>query len=104
MIQLQNTRENTLNYFNKELSDAQKQYDNNRLVVIRQQQNIQMAEENYRVYLLGYQQQTVSLADLLNAQNSLTEARLSCDNALLQLKNAVLDLKKSRGELLEGFE
>lgn len=104
LIQLQNTRKNTLNYFNKELSDAQKQYDNNRLVVIRQQQNIQMAEENYRVYLLGYQQQTVSLADLLNAQNSLTEARLSCDNALLQLKNAVLDLKKSRGELLEGFE
>lgn len=98
--QLQNTREHTLHYFNKEFLDASLQYKKSRAAVVRQEENIQIAEENYQVALQAYQEQTLSLADLLRAQNSLTEARLSCDNALLQLKNAELDLIKSRGELL----
>jgi len=101
--QLKNTRNHTLNYFNKEFLDASLQYKNNHTAAIRQEENIRIAKENYQVVLLGYEQQTSSLADLLRAQNSLTEARLSYDNALLQLKNAELDLKKSRGKLLEGI-
>ncbi|MDD4116228.1 MAG: TolC family protein, partial [Massilibacteroides sp.] len=66
----------------------------------RQEENIRIAEGNYRIVLLEYQQQTTSLSDLLRAQNSLTEACLSYDNALLQLKNAALDLIKAKGELL----
>ena len=99
--QLQNTRNYMLNYFNKEFLDASLQFKNNYTAVIRQKENIRIAEENYHVALLGYEQQTTSLSDLLRTQNSLAEARLSYDNALLQLKNAELDMTKSSGELLK---
>lgn len=99
--QLKNTRNHTLDYFSKEFLDAGLQYTHNHAAVIRQEENIRIAEENYHVALLGYEQEANPLADLLRAQNSLTEARLSYDNALLQLKNAELDLIKSRGELLK---
>jgi outer membrane protein len=98
--QLRNTRTNTLEYFSKEYKDADLQFRNNLTVVERQRENIKMAEESYSVALQGYRQQVVSLSDLLMADNSLTEARLSYYNALLQLKNAGLEVRKSKGELL----
>lgn len=103
VLQLQNAHAHILDYLNKEHENAKIQYKNNYSAVVRQKENIRIAEENYQVALLGYQQQTTSLTDLLRAQNSLTEARLSYDNALLQLKNAELDLIKSGGELLTGI-
>ena len=98
--QLRNTRESTTEYFSKDFADAVRQYDNNLNVVIRQQENIKIAEESYSVSLQGYRQQAVSLSDLLMSENGLTEARLSYYNALLQLKNAGLEVRKSKGELL----
>ncbi|RIH64676.1 TolC family protein [Mariniphaga sediminis] len=100
LMQLQNTRNNTLQFFRKEFADAKQQYEDSWQAVIRQRQNIGIAEENYRVNLQAYQEQTISLVELLRVQNSLTEAHLSYDNALLQWKNAELGLKKSRGEIL----
>ncbi|MDD3062049.1 MAG: TolC family protein [Massilibacteroides sp.] len=98
--QLQNSRIHTLGFFSKEHKNAWLQYENNQTTLRRQEENIRIAEGNYRIVLLEYQQQTTSLSDLLRAQNSLTEACLSYDNALLQLKNAALDLIKAKGELL----
>lgn len=100
LLQLQNSHSDLLNFLYKEHKNARLQYQNNLAAAIRQAENIRVAEENYKVALLGYQQQITPLSDLLRAQNSLTEARLSYDNALLQLKNAELELMKSRGELL----
>lgn len=100
LMQLQNTRENTAAYFSKEYADAVAQYDNSYTAMIRQKENIRVAEETYDVSLQGYRQQVVPLSDLLMSESSLTEARLSCYNALLQLKNAELEVKKARGELL----
>lgn len=98
--QIQNERENQLNYFKKEYLDAWQLYTRNKAAVLRQQANIQIAEKNYTVSLLGYQQHTLSLTDLIRTQNSLTKARLAYDSALFQLKIAELELKKSTGELL----
>jgi outer membrane protein len=100
MEQLRNTRKSTSEYFSKEFTDAVMQYDNNLNVVMRQQENIKVAEESYSVTLQGYRQQVTSLSDLLMSESDLTEARLSYYNALLQLKNAGLEVKKSKGELL----
>jgi outer membrane protein len=100
LMQLQNTRKNTTEYFTKEYADARAQYDINRNIVFRQQENIKVAEESYYVSLQGYRQQVVPLTDLLLSESGLTEARLSYFNALLQLKNAGLELRKSKGELL----
>ena len=98
--QLKNTKRNTSEYFTKEFSDALRQYDNSLNVVIRQDENIKVAEKSYTISLLGYQQEVLSLSDLMMSESSLTEARLSYYNALLQLKNAGLEVKKAKGELL----
>lgn len=100
LMQLQNTRENTAAYFLKEYADAVEQYNNSYTAMTRQQENIRVAEETYGVSLQGYRQQVVPLSDLLMAESSLTEARLSYYNALLQLKNAEMEVKKAKGELL----
>lgn len=100
LMKLQNTRKSTSDFFTKEYMDASGQYDNSMKALLRQQENIRVAEETYSVSLQGYRQQVVSLSDLLLSENSLTEARLSYYNALLQLKNAELDVKKAKGELL----
>lgn len=100
LMQLQNTRRNTIDLFSKEYTDAVRQYQNCRTVLRRQKENIKMAEDTYDVSLQGYRQQVVSLSDLLLSESDLTEARLSYYNALMQLRNAELDLKKARGELL----
>ncbi len=98
--QLQNTRKSTADYFTKEFTDAVRQYDNSLNALLRQQENIKVAEETYNISLQGYHQQVVPLSDLLMSESSLTEARLSYYNALMQLKNAELDIKKAKGELL----
>lgn len=98
--QLQNSKNHLFSYMEKEFLDAKMQFQNNKRAVLRQEENISIAEKNYRVTLLGYQQNTVSLTDLLRAQNSLTEAHLSYENALLQLKNAELSLLKAKGKFL----
>ncbi|MEL7586167.1 MAG: TolC family protein [Prolixibacteraceae bacterium] len=100
LMQLQNTRRNTINLFSKEYTDAVRQYNNCSRAMIRQEKNITVAEDTYDISLQGYRQQVVPLSDLLLSESGLTEARLSYYNALMQLKNAELDLKKGKGELL----
>ena len=100
LLQLQNTRKNTVEFLSKEYSDAVRQYKNSLTAMLRQKENIGVAEETYGVSLQGYRQQVVSLSDLLLSESSLTEARLSYYNALVQVKNSELELKKAKGELL----
>jgi outer membrane protein len=100
LLQLQNTLKNTQISYSKDYSDALQQYTNSYNALLRQQENIKIAEEDYNLSFQGYSQQVVSLSDLMLSENSLTEARLSHVNALLQLKNAELDIKKLKGELL----
>jgi outer membrane protein TolC len=98
--QLQNTRKSTSDYFSREFTDAVGQYGNSLNALLRQQENIKVAEETYNISLQGYRQQVVSLSDLLMSESSLTDARLSYFNALMQLKYAELEVKKAKGELL----
>jgi len=98
--QLQNTRKNSLTGFNKSYNEATQQYNNSLNALLRQKENIKIAEEDYNISLQGYKQQVVPLSDVMLSENSLTEARLSYVNAILQLKNAELEVRKSKGELL----
>lgn len=97
--------ENSKRYANRELQkdyfNALKQYSSSTKAILRQQENIQVAEEDYRISLQQYKQQVLLLSDLMLSENSLTEARLSYVDALLQLKNAELEIKKIQGDLLE---
>ena len=98
--QLQNTRKNSLTGFNKNFNEATQQYRNSLNALLRQKENIKIAEEDYNISLQGYKQQVVQLSDVMLSENSLTEARLSYVNAMLQLKNAELEVRKSKGKLL----
>ena len=97
--QLQNTRKNTINGLQKDYANAIVEYTNSLKSIQRQQDNINVAEENYTISLQQYKQQRLLLSDLILAENSLTEARLSYVDASLQLKNAALELKKLNNEL-----
>ncbi len=101
IAQLQNTRNNTINELQKDYANAIVEYNNSLKSIQRQQDNIKVAEENYTISLQQYKQQRLLLADLLLAENSLTEARLSYIDALLQLRNAELELKKLNNQLSE---
>jgi len=98
--QLSLTKENTLRGMQKDYLDAIKQYNNSSEVVARQKENILLAEADYNSSLSQYNEQVLSLSDLMLSDNALTEARLSYVDALLQLKNAQLELMKMNGELL----
>ena len=97
--QLKNSQEQAAAYYSKEFTDAARLYESSYKAIVRQRENIRVAEETYAVSVQGYRQQLVPLSDLLLSENSLTEARLSYYNALLQLKNAELVLMKAKGTL-----
>jgi outer membrane protein TolC len=99
--QLQNTRADTWNGLAKAYEEALSQYKNSISAIERQINNIRVAEEVVSASLLGYEQQVTSLSDVILAEASLTEARLSYYNALLMLRNAELDLEKAKGEILD---
>ena len=101
MLQLKNSRQNSLEQNSKAYLDAKAQYNNGLMAMQRQEENIKIAQEDYNVTLQGYRQQVVPLSDLLLSKNALTEAQLSYENALLQLKNAELEVKKLNGDLLK---
>ena len=98
--QLQNNRKNLTKKYTTDFTDAINQYNISQKALLRQQENIKIAEEDYAISLQQYDQQFIALPDLMLSENLLTEARLSYVNALLQLKNAGLDMKKAKGELL----
>ena len=97
---MENTKKSSMEYFSKEYSDAVMQYKNSYNSLIRQRENIAVAEETYKISLDGYKQQVLSLSDLLMSESSLTEARLSYYNSVMQFNYAVLELKKAKGEIL----
>ena len=99
--QLRNSLNDTWNSLTREHSDALFHYQNSMTSLQRQEDNIRLAEETYSVSLHCYRQQVIPLSDLFLAEASLTESRLSYNNALFQLKNAELDLRKIKGELLD---
>lgn len=103
LVQLQNNRQNTRDFLNKEHVNALEQYHKSQKAYQRQQENIVLAEENYQINLMGYRENVTGLTDLLLAESSLTEVRVSYYNALLQLKNAELNLVKLSGRLAEHF-
>jgi outer membrane protein TolC len=101
ITQLQNTKRNTLNGLWKDYANAREEYCNGLKTINRQRENIKVAEDNYNISFQQYKQQTLLLSDLILAENSLTEARLSYVDALLQLKNAELELVKLNGGLVK---
>ncbi|GAB2775554.1 TolC family protein [Rhabdobacter roseus] len=67
------------------------------------ERNVELAKEVFDVNTLQYREGTLSLADLLNAENSYKEAQTNYINSLLNYYQARLDLEQSNGTLTDYF-
>jgi len=82
-----------------EYQNAKSQIENNLISIENQQENVALAQKVVENTQNNYQQGLATLTDLLEAQNTLVDARNNYSNAVLQFKLAEVQLLKSKGEL-----
>ncbi|MEM8522474.1 TolC family protein [Flavobacterium sp. PL12] len=80
-------------------ANAKTQIDNSLITINNQKDNAQLAKEVLDNTRNNYIQGLASLTDLLDAENSLTEAQNNYTSAILEYKLAEIQLIKSKGEL-----
>ena len=80
-------------------ANAKTQIDNSLITINSQKENAQLAKEVLDNTRNNYVQGLASLTDLLDAENSLTEAQNNYTSAILEYKLAEIQLIKSKGEL-----
>ena len=80
-------------------ANAKTQIDNSLITIENQKQNAELAREVLDNTRNNYVQGLAPLTDLLDAENSLTEAQNNYTTALLDYKLAEIQLIKSKGEL-----
>jgi outer membrane protein len=79
--------------------NAKTQINNSIITLYTQKENVMLAEEVYRNTQNNYNNGLATLTDLLNAENSLTEAQNNYSTALLDYKLSEIQLIKSQGSL-----
>jgi len=84
---------------NSDFVNASNNLAHNRKVLNAQQENMQLAEELYKVAKLSYTEGITPLSELINAENGLKEAQTQYLTALLQINIAQLDQMKTSGQL-----
>lgn len=82
-----------------EYQNAKSQIENNYIAIENQQQNVDLAQKVVDNTQNNYRLGLATLTDLLEAQNTLVDARNNYSNAVLQYKLAEVQLLKSKGEL-----
>ncbi|RTY86189.1 TolC family protein [Flavobacterium sp. RSP15] len=80
-------------------ANAKTQIDNSLTTINNQKENAQLAKEVLNNTRNNYIQGLTTLTDLLDAENSLTEAQNNYTSAILEYKLAEIQLVKSKGEL-----
>ncbi len=101
-VELQKAKEdlkNTSQALNLAYDNAQLQIRNSINTINSQKENVRLAEEVYSSTQNNYKNGLASLTDLLDAENSLTEAKNSYNQALLNYRVAEIQLIKSNGNI-----
>jgi outer membrane protein TolC len=80
-------------------ANAKTQIDNSLTTISNQRENAQLTKQVLENTRNNYVQGLASLTDLLDAENSLTEAQNNYTSAILDYKLAEIQLIKSKGEL-----
>lgn len=89
----------TKNALNMAYENAKIQLRNSLNTIISQQKNVDLAKEIYASTQNNYNNGLASLTDLLETENSLTNAQNSYSQALLNYKVAEIQLIKSKGNI-----
>jgi len=87
---------------NRELWDAQANYNTNKNLLLSNKRSLELAEQLFTSSQGEYENEITSITEFLNAQNDLTTARTNYSNALLNLKLAELSLAKANGNLINN--
>jgi outer membrane protein TolC len=66
-----------------------------------QRQNMDMANEVFRITEANYRQGLASMSDVLNANSSLIQSQISYADALGKYMNAYIELRKANGTIKE---
>ncbi|RRN76803.1 TolC family protein, partial [Pseudoxanthomonas sp. SGD-10] len=89
----------TTNALNAAYENAKIQLRNSFNTIQAQRNNVRLAQEIYESTQNNYNNGLASLTDLLDTENSLTQAQNSYNQALLNYKIAEIQVTKSKGEL-----
>jgi outer membrane protein len=89
----------TTNSLNLAYENAKLELRNNVNTINSQRKNVQLAQEIYRSTQNNYNNGLASLTDLLDTENSLTQAQNTYTQALLSYKVAEIQLIKSNGNI-----
>lgn len=92
-------RLNTTNSLNLAYENAKIQLRDNLATINSQRKNAELAQEIYKSTQNNYNNGLASLTDLLETENSLTQAQNSYNQALLNYKIAEIQLIKSNGNI-----
>ncbi|MBL7681792.1 MAG: TolC family protein [Flavipsychrobacter sp.] len=84
---------------NLDYENAVLQINNNLALLKTQQQNVKLAEDVYQNTIANYNYGLATLADLLSAENGLTDAQTNYLTTLLNYRLAEIKLLKSKGAL-----
>ncbi len=95
----QEDRLNTKNSLNMAYENAKIQLRNNLNTITAQRKNAELAQEIYKSTQNNYNNGLATLTDLLDTENSLTQAQNSYTEALLNYKIAEIQLIKSNGNI-----
>ncbi|MGM9477746.1 TolC family protein [Pedobacter sp. GSP4] len=95
----QEDRKESTNSLNLAYENAKLQLRNNLNTINSQRKNAELAQEIYKSTQNNYNNGLASLTDLLDTENSLTQAQNSYTQALLNYKIAEIQLIKSNGNI-----
>ncbi|WP_207536109.1 TolC family protein [Desertivirga arenae] len=101
-VDIQQAKEDTKNAenaLNLSFENAKLQIENSINTINSQQENVNLAEEVLKSTQNNYKNGLATLTDLLDAENSLTEAKNSYNQALLNYRLAEVQLIKSNGNI-----
>lgn len=84
---------------NLAFENAKTQINNSIITLNTQKENVELARQVYENTTNNYQNGLATLTDLLNAENSLTDAQNNYSSALLSYKVAEIQLIKAQGNL-----
>ena len=99
ILENQENQRNTIQSLNLANENAKLEISNSMTTVTSQEQNVKLAEEVYNSTQNNYRNGLATLTDLLDAENSLTAAKNSYNQALLNFKVAEIQLLKSNGNI-----
>jgi outer membrane protein len=85
----------------RDIQDALNNYTSNKNLLTNSKRSLDLAEQLFKDANIEYSNGLITITELLDVQDDLSDARSNYSTALINLKIAELDVKKANGELVK---